>query len=327
MSLWSVYHEKMPEFLIDFCRTKPMQRLQGIGMNCGLEYTGFPRFAAGRTYTRYEHSVGVALIVWHFTGDMAQSIAGLLHDIATPVFAHTIDFLNGDYEVQESTEANTATLIRTSEDIQNLLMRYGLSNEAVEDYHQYPIADNDAPRLSADRLEYTLSNAVYYGFCSRKEVAEMYANLSCAEEELVFKTPELACRFARAALQNARVYASDEDRFCMQALADILHTALEKGVLFWSDLYTTERMVIEKLQEDDCAHEAWKTFMGYNAILRAAARPEEGVWYQIPAKKRLIDPMIEGAGRVTAFSTELKEEMDAFLAEDFGVWLQGFYVK
>ena len=35
------------------------------------------------------------------------TVAALLHDIATPVFAHVIDFLNNDYEKQESTEAET----------------------------------------------------------------------------------------------------------------------------------------------------------------------------------------------------------------------------
>ena len=30
----------------------------------------------------------------------------------------------------------------------------------MADYHIYPIADNDTPMLSADRLEYTLSNGL-----------------------------------------------------------------------------------------------------------------------------------------------------------------------
>ncbi|MFR5131592.1 MAG: hypothetical protein ACLTDP_02610 [Terrisporobacter sp.] len=47
--------------------------------------------------------MGVALIIWHFTKDIKQSIAGLLHDISSPAFAHVIDFLNGDHENQEST--------------------------------------------------------------------------------------------------------------------------------------------------------------------------------------------------------------------------------
>lgn len=115
--LWSVYHDEIPDFLLEFMETASMQRLKDVGMNCGCEYSQFAIFKNCQSYTRYDHSVGVALIVYHFTGDMKQSIAGLLHDIATPVFAHTIDFLNGDYIKQESTEAKTEMMIRSSTEI------------------------------------------------------------------------------------------------------------------------------------------------------------------------------------------------------------------
>ena len=88
-SLWSVYHQDIPPFLLQLAAAAPMQRLRQVGMNCGCEYTSFPRFRCLPSYSRYDHSLGVGLIVWHFTGDAAQAAAGLLHDVATPVFAHT----------------------------------------------------------------------------------------------------------------------------------------------------------------------------------------------------------------------------------------------
>ena len=36
---------------------------------------------------------------------------------------------------------------------------YNIKLEEINDYHKYPIADNNTPQLSADRLEYSLSNA------------------------------------------------------------------------------------------------------------------------------------------------------------------------
>ncbi|MFR3922543.1 MAG: hypothetical protein ACLTYN_11880 [Dysosmobacter welbionis] len=157
---WSLYHPEIPEFLRRLAETPPMARLRQVGMNCGCEYTSFPRFAGWVPYSRFDHSVGVGLIVWHFTGDLRQSAAGLLHDAATPAFAHVVDFLHGDHLHQESTEARTAELIETSPELQALLKEYGLTTEDVADYHRYPIADNDSPQLSADRLEYTLGPAV-----------------------------------------------------------------------------------------------------------------------------------------------------------------------
>ena len=47
------------------------------------------------------------------------------------------------------------------------------TTEDVADYHRYPIADNDSPRLAADRLEYTLGNLFNYGFCSPEQLREL----------------------------------------------------------------------------------------------------------------------------------------------------------
>ncbi len=105
-----------------------------------------------------EHSIAVSLIIWNSTKDRKQTLADLFHDIATPVFKHCIDFMNKDYEKQESTEERTTKIIRESKEIMALLKRDNIRLEEINDYHIYPIADNDTPKLSADRLEYTLSN-------------------------------------------------------------------------------------------------------------------------------------------------------------------------
>ncbi|MCI8518860.1 MAG: hypothetical protein HFJ51_01730 [Clostridia bacterium] len=86
------------------------------------------------------------MIVWNFTKDKKQTLAGLFHDIATPAFKHCIDFMNGDYGKQESTEELTQQIISESKEIMALLNRDNIKVEEVSDYHIYPIADNDTPR-------------------------------------------------------------------------------------------------------------------------------------------------------------------------------------
>ena len=252
---WSLYHPEIPEFLRRLAETPPMARLRQVGMNCGCEYTSFPHFAGWAPYSRFDHSVGVGLIVWHFTGDLRQSAAGLLHDAATPAFAHVVDFLHGDHLHQESTEARTAELIETSPELQALLKEYGLTTEDVADYHRYPIADNDSPQLSADRLEYTLGDLRCYGFAGADALRVFYEDLTVWRDEsgrpeLAFRTRETACAFTQASLQTARVYVADEDRFAMQALADLLRDAVNRQVLTEDDLYRTESFVIQKLEAD-----------------------------------------------------------------------------
>lgn len=326
MGLLEVYHPRVPEFLADLSRTGVMERLRQVGMDCGCEYTSFPLFHRGLPSSRWEHSLGVGLIVWHFTGDRAQAAAGLLHDVSTPVFAHVVDFLRRDYVGQSATEAGTEAMILGSRQVRETLERWDIRPEDVVDYHRYPVADNDVPGLSADRLEYTLRNFLQYGVRSMEEAAAFYADLRVGrsergEDELMFGEAELAADFARAALVNARVYVSDEDRFSMEYLARLLRRGLEAGVLEQADLYTTEPQVIAKLEAAPETAAGWSAFRAFSRGLRAAERPRGADWFQVSAKKRYIDPYTEGRGRASALSRAAGEDMARFLATQFSAWI------
>ncbi len=323
--LFDLYHPGIPSFLTELAAAPAMERLKHVGMNCGCEYTAFPRFANSGTYSRFEHSLGVGLIVWHFTGDPAQAAAGLLHDIATPPFAHVVDFLRGDYLSQEATEVGTRERIDGSAELQAVLSKYGLTTEDVCDYHRYPIADNDSPRLSADRLEYSLGNAIRWGFLTRKEIAAIYSDLRAGfnedgEAELVFGSPALASIFARAALCCSKVYISDEDRYSMQALCELIRKALQAGALSPADLDGTEPSLIAKLEASALSGE-WRHFRTLNRILRANTPPDTRPWRQIPAKKRRIDPLVAGLGRVSALDSGFSADLNAFMNQPQIEWL------
>lgn len=323
--LGEIYHRELPPVLAELAATPPMLRLKQVGMNCGCEYTAFPRFANGSSYSRWMHSLGVGRIVWHFTGSPAQAAAGLLHDLATPPFAHVVDFLRGDYLTQEATEAGTRERIAESPELRTVLARHGLCCEEVSDYHRYPIADNDSPRLSADRLEYSLGNALRWGFLSREQIAAIYADLRVGTNEdgapeLVFGSLEQAAAFGRAALSCAEVYVSDADRCAMQTLCELLARALESGVLSAADLEGTEPALIARLEASPLSGD-WLRFRALSRTLRAMTPPDQRPWRQIPAKKRRIDPLVAQRGRLSALDSAFRDAMCSFLAEDQREWL------
>ena len=325
--LWTLYHPEIPAFLRPYLDTPPLARLRDVGMNCGCEYTSFPLYLRCRPYSRFDHSVGAALITWHFTQSPRQTVSALLHDIATPVFAHVVDFLNGDHLNQESTEAGTEDLLRRCPALLALLQRDGVAVEDAADYHRFPLADNPSPRLSADRLEYTLGNLWHYGFLPLDRLAVFYDDLTVSagetgEAELAFRTRETAEAFTRASLATSRVYVADEDRFAMQALADLLKDALDRRVLVREDLYTTEPAVIEKLRADPRSAAQWHRFRHLSRLRVSREKPEEPGWRSVPAKKRYIDPLVLDEGRVSCLSPEVRAMQEAFLALDFSVWLR-----
>lgn len=328
MNLLDIYSKDFPLFIEELINTPEFKRLEKVGMNCGCEYTSFPIFTKGKEYTRYKHSIGVALIVWHFTKDIKQSIAGLLHDISSPVFAHVVDFLNGDHENQESTEEKTEEIIENSKEIQKILKKYNLTTKDVYDYHMYPIADNDSPLLSADRLEYTIGNAYYYGFKSMEELKEIYEDLvvcknELGEDEISFNSLDKAIEFTCASLSNSKVYTSNEDRFSMQCLADLLKLAIDKEVITVEDLYTTEDVVIDKLYKDSEIKSKFEEFTKLSQIIVKKEKPEDGYWINVPAKRRYINPQLTSKERVASLSQKLAKDIDDFLNVDFNIWLSG----
>ena len=171
-----------PEWLVDYINTESMLKQQYISITCGTIYSDL--FESDYFFSSLDHAIGVALIIWHFTHDKKQTLSGLFHDIATPVFKHCIDFLDGDYMNQESTEDLTTKIISESSDIINLLKRDNISIDEVDNYHIYPIADNDTPKLSSDRLEYSLSNALFtYKLLTLDEIREIYNDLVVLKDD------------------------------------------------------------------------------------------------------------------------------------------------
>ena len=183
----------------------------------------------------------MALIVWHFTHDKKQTLAGLFHDIATPTFKHCVDFLNGDYMKQESIEDLTSYMISSSKNVMALLNKDNIKLEEVNDYHIYPIADNDTPKLSADRLEYSLSNALFNCRLQKLDtIREIYNDISVQTNEdgiaeLGFNTLDVGLKFVWITSVLSVIYKDDKTRYSMQLIADILKDMSTLGIVTKED--------------------------------------------------------------------------------------------
>ena len=110
-----------PTWMDEYINTKELLQQQYVSVTCGKIYAKM--FNLKHDFNSLEHSIGVALIIWNFTHDKKQTLSGLFHDIATPAFKHCVDFLNGDYMTQESTEDETTYISKNSKEIMSLLKR------------------------------------------------------------------------------------------------------------------------------------------------------------------------------------------------------------
>ena len=297
-----------PEWLLEYIYTPEMLRLDGIGMSCGTLYTKV--YNDKYCYSSLTHSVAVALIIWNFTHDKKQTISGLFHDIATPTFKHCIDFMNGDSEHQESTEERTEQIIKDSKEIMKLLERDSIKVEEVSDYHIYPIADNDTPRLSADRLEYTLSGGLYQvRIFELKNIENYYNNIVILKnedgiDELAFQDIKLCENFIHDISKLWPRWVEDEDRLCMQFIADIVKSMNIKSYITVDDLYKfSEREVLQLIQncEDNYIRNAFKNFQNAtrDSVYKSDEPNNEIYCTSVKGKKRYINPLVNLDNKVS----------------------------
>ena len=244
---------EFPNFLKKYIELPIMQRLSGIGLLCGTDWTSL--YKNRFFYSRLDHSVGVALIIWNFTKDKTQTIAGLLHDVSTTVFSHVSDFRKGDALTQTSTEEPTTKMILSDSALCKLLESDGIELKDVVDYHIYPIADNEIPSLSADRLEYMYpSGLALDGSWTFEEIAKTYNDLIILKneenkEELGFKTIEMAELYCKKFCMIGHILQLNENKLSLQLLSQIMSKAVELDVLQEEDFMTlSESKIIEKIE-------------------------------------------------------------------------------
>ncbi len=115
--------EEKPSFLKKYIFTSSMQRLKYIDYFCGMKYGSKHIYNFLFPISRLDHSISTALISWNFTYDKETTIAGLIHDIATPCFSHTIDYMNGDYVNQESTEIGIEKAIESDKELISFFLK------------------------------------------------------------------------------------------------------------------------------------------------------------------------------------------------------------
>lgn len=294
-----------PEWLLDYIDTPEIQRLSGISMLCGTDYSKIYNYVSFNSVL--DHSVGVALIIWNFTKDKKQTLSGLFHDIATPTFKHCIDFMNGDSEHQESTEERTEQIIKSSEKIMSLLNRDGIKVKEISDYHIYPIADNDTPKLSADRFEYTFSNGIFlYDAWDLDEVSKYYNDIVVLKDEegideLGFKTPQICKGYLHAILPIFANYDSDNNRTVMQFFADIVKSMNVKGYITIDDLYVlSEEDVINRIKncDDTYIKDSFAKFQNAKFVYGSDIPINNKYCISVKGKKRYIVPLTQNNGKV-----------------------------
>lgn len=300
---------EFPAFLNKYIELPLLQRLKGIGLLCGTDWTSL--YKNRFFYSRLDHSIGVALIIWNFTGDKAQTLAGLLHDVSTSVFSHVSDFRKGDALTQTATEEQNTWIIKNDLKLLELLAEDGLAVEQVCDYHIYPVADNEIPQLSADRLEYMFpSGAALEGSWSLSEIEETYKDISVlinedGKTELGFGTLEIALNYCKKFCMTGHILQLNENKLCLQMMGKIMNQSVALGLLHEDDFMNlSEKELLVKLEkefenhDDDKSIQLKRLYLTYRNMTEiehteSDLSDKDYFCVSLKVKQRYINPLVK----------------------------------
>ena len=287
---------KLPYFLRRYLQIPCLVRLKNIGYFCGMDYASKDIYDFKEKLTRYDHSLSVALLTWRFTKNKKATLAALFHDVATPCFAHVIDYMNKDYAQQESTEEYTKEVLGKDEQLLKLLKKDGITLEDISDFKQYSIVDNDRPKLCADRLDgIILTGIAWTKTLNRQDIIEIVNDIDVYknefdELELGFKTLKVAKKALDTSNQIDIYCHTNEDNYMMEFLAHITKMAIDNELITYESLYYLDESLLIKCLEECKIAEIKEAFQQFRTIMKDDIPPIklENV------KKRDLKPLVGG---------------------------------
>ena len=300
MTAYEVYKNSIcniPDFLSKYLELDIMQRLKDISLFCGMDYASPYMYYFKYPISRYDHSLNVALITWKLTHDKKQTLAALFHDVSTPVFSHVIDYMNGDYCTQETTEDKTREVLLSSNELLDYLNEDNIDINEVINFKDCSVVDLHRPALCADRIENIIGAGMsWVNVVDLNTAIEILDDLTLAKnennkEEIAIKHVAIAeyVTYINDCINEAT--HSNSDTYMMILLADIVRKVIEDGYIIYDDLFRLTEHEFIKMIEDYLPYnyelaDMWHTF-------KNVEKPSKQ--YNIEVKDMTLNPLVGGS--------------------------------
>lgn len=303
----------------ELINTHEVQRLKNVHQG-GASYLVNPKW----NVTRYEHSIGVMLFIRLMDGSIKEQIAGLLHDISHTAFSHVVDFALNNKE-EDYHEKIFEKIIEGSE-IPNVLRKYGYDyREIVYDESKWTILEKSAPKLCADRIDYTLRDMFQYGFISKKEIKDFLEGLRVINGEVVINSIEIAEWFVDLYYKEVIGFFLDPlNVYAYDRLSKAIKIALNIKEITLDDLSKDDNYVFDLLKKSNF-QDIIDLVEQLNYNVKVILDSENYDIYQLN-KIRTIDPSIFIDNKICKAS-EKSKKIKTFNEDALEKCKKGVYVK
>ncbi len=276
------------------------QRLRGISQSGASKYAHLCK-----TVTRFEHSLGVYLLLRRLQASEQEQIAGLLHDISHLAFSHVVDIVWYSQEQDLHEQLKERFLLRP--DIRTAIEELGYAVPDMLAEHQYTLLEQPLPALCADRIDYSLRDAIAVGEISAAGAQGILDDLLVHKGKIVMQSPAAGGRFGTLFQHmNDTWWASQLENYLYESLAQAIEIGLESGVIDRDDLMGTDDEVERKLRGSGDA----RITALFNKLEHPPIAEVESFVPLRPIKQRSIDPHVWVGGNALPLSELLKHQGD-----------------
>lgn len=226
--------------LLDLLHSKPIQRLKGIA-----QY-GLPaEYYHHQGFSRYEHCVGVMLLLRKLGASLNEQIAGLLHDASHTAFSHIADWVLGRKGTEDYQDIHHERILQRF-GIPAILTKHKISFEEILHKDRYTLLEQPVPALCADRVDYALREFV--DWANPDIVASCASSLQNSHGKIVFSSRETARSFGETYLKcQTEHWGGAEAVIRYTLLSDALLLGLEQNIITSEDFYQDDEFMLEKL--------------------------------------------------------------------------------
>lgn len=190
-----------------------------------------------KNYSRYEHSVGVMILLRKLGATLEEQVAGLLHDVSVLAFSHVADwvFAKGSEGVEDLHDSIHREFVRKTE-IPEILEKFDFSMGRILDEENFPLLERKIPDLCADRVDYALREFKYW--LNPRITDACIKHLVNFNGEIVFADCDAAFDFATNFLElQTNHWGGYEATVRYYLFSEALKIALREGIVLEKDFY------------------------------------------------------------------------------------------
>ncbi len=302
--------------LLALMESRAMQRLGGVLQHGITGLLGITQLT-----TRLEHSVGVMLLVRRMGAALDEQIAALLHDVSHTAFSHVIDYVFNDHKQQGYHERMKAPYLERS-DIPAVLSGFGFDWRYFLEETNFPLLEQPAPALCADRLDYFLRDSLGLSLASAEEVHAALDHLVVHQGRIVVDELDAARWMGRTFMAaDDASWANFREVGLYELTARAIRIALELGVLSETDLWGSDAQAWQRMQA--ASQPELKAQLALISKRTRFVWDEENPTFWVSTKLRTIDPpvLLDGVSQpLSALDADFAHARAAYLWRKSGKW-------